>query len=259
MAVATQTRYCGRCGAPLTPGTGFCGRCGTPILWQPVAPQPVYAYAPAPPAVRRTTGSPGLAIALIAGGLIVVLVVAGLIVGGIALSQSSRGGHSACTVNCAPKFVTPLAEQASFKSTAYGFEVNYSPRWTVRSQDATGITLGTRIGQVVVKGTTGQSADEAVQATVSGLPSSQWQDVTALNRVKGAHLGEVQGVGAVYSANLVGASQTATKTRIGIVAAQKGNVTVVVFVADPADPKGFPNGLPDGQAVDYLCTEFVWG
>jgi zinc ribbon protein len=260
MAVATQTRYCGRCGAPLGPGAGFCGRCGTPVLIQAVAPpRPAYTYAPAPRAAYPAPGGPKLGAALIAGGLIAVLVVVGLVVGGIAVSQLARGGHSTCTANCAPKFVTPLAEQASFKSTAYGFTVNYSSRWTVRSSDANGVELGTRTGQVIVKGVKGQTADEAVRQTIFGLPTSQWQDITTVNGLKGAHIGEVQGVGAVYAANLIGTSQTAVKVRIGVIAAQFRDVTVIVFVADPADLKGAPNGIDDGQAVDYLCTEFNWG
>jgi zinc-ribbon domain len=262
MAVAAPMRYCGRCGAPLAPGAGFCGRCGTPVLMQAAqavpAPRPAYSYAPAPRAAYPAPGGPKLGTTLIAGGLIAVLVVVGLVVGGIAVSQLARSGQSACKSNCAPKFVTPLAEQASFRSTAYGFTVNYSSRWTVRSSDASGITLGTRVGQVIVKGVKGQSPDEAVRQTVFGLPTSQWQDITTVTTLKGAHLGEVQGVGGVYSANLIGTSQTAVKTRIGVVAAQFRDVTVVVFVADPADVK-LPNGIPDGQAVDYLCTEFDWG
>ena len=75
----------------------------------------------------------------------------------------------------------------------------------------------------------------------------------------GAHIGDQDGAGAVYSANLVGSSQTATKVRFAVIAATKGGVTVVVFAADPADPKNSPNGMPEGQEFDYLCTEFVWG
>jgi hypothetical protein len=28
---------------------------------------------------------------------------------------------------------------------------------------------------------------------------------------------------------------------------------------DPADTKNSPNGMPEGQDFDYLCTEFAWG
>ena len=243
MAVAAPVRYCGRCGAPLGPGAGFCGRCGTPVLAQAVPSPPVYRYAPAPPgypAARPAKLGP----VLVAGGLIAVLIVAGLIAGGIAVSRIARGGGaSQCTTNCPPKFVTPLPEQASFTSTAYRFQVNYSSRWTVRDQNAAGITLGTRLGTVQVTGSKGTSPDQAIQATIAALPSSKWQSVTPAGTLRGAHLGEVNGAGAVYSANLVGTSQAATKVRIAVVAATKGGVIVVVFASDP----------------DYLCTEFVWG
>jgi len=43
-----------------------------------------------------------------------------------------------------------------------------------------------------------------------------------------------------------------------VIAATRGDVTVIVFAVDPADPKGSPNGMPEGQAFDYLCTEFSW-
>ena len=258
MAVAAPTTYCGRCGAPLAPGAGFCGRCGTPVLMQAAPPPPAYRYAPAPPAYP-TAGQARLGGVLIAGGLILVLLVVGLVVGGIAVSQIGRGGPTTCTVNCPPKFVAPLPEQASFTSTAYKFQVNYSSRWTVRDQNAAGVTLGTRVGLVQVTGSKGPSPEQALQATISALPTSKWQDVTPLHGLRGARIGDVDGVGEIYSANLVGSSQTAAKVRIAVIAAAKGGVTVVVLASDPADPKGSPNGFPEGQEVDYLCTEFVWG
>lgn len=251
--------FCGRCGASLAPGARFCGRCGTPVMLQAAVAPPVYRYAPAPRAAYPTAGQARLAPALIAGGMIVILVIVALVAGGIAVSQIARGGHSTCTTNCPPKFVTPLPEEASYKSSLYKFQVNYSSRWTVRDQSNAGVTLGTRIGLVQVMGTTGQSPDQAVQSAVAALPSASWQDVTQLGALKGAHLGEVQGVGAIYSANLVGTSQTAAKVRLALIAASKNGVTVVVLAADPADPKGSPNGFPEAQEVDYLCTEFAWG
>ena len=258
MAVVTA-QYCGRCGAPLAQGSRYCGRCGTPVPTQAYAPPPPYSYAPALHATYPSPGQPRLAPALIAGGLIVVLVVVAAAVGAITLARVANGQHGTCTSNCPPKSVTPLPEQASYTSSAYRFTVNYSSKWTLRDQGPASVTIGTRIGLVQVTGATGQSPDQALQAAITALPSSQWQDVSQLNQVRGAHLGDVDGIGAMYSANLVGSGQTATKVRIAGIAASKGGVTVVVLASDPADTKGSPNGFPESQEIDYLCTEFAWG
>lgn len=250
--------YCGRCGAPVAPGSRFCGRCGTPVLQAAVA-TPMYSYAPAPPMAYPTAARAKLAPALIAGGLVAILLVVAVVAGGIVLSQLGRGGHSACTSNCPPKIVTPLPEQASYKSSVYKFQVNYSTRWTLRDQSGTGVTLGTRLGMVMVTGSAGTTPERAMHDAVFNLPSSSWQDVSLIGGLRGAHLGDVDGVGAMYSANLVGTSQTATRVRIAVIAANFKGVTVVVLAEDPADPKGSPNGFPEAQLVDYLCTEFVWG
>lgn len=223
----------------------------------PPGPPPAYQYARAPRA-RYATGQGKLAPALIAGGLVLVLVVVAVVVGGFAIAQFAAGRHSACTTNCAPKIVTPLPEEASFRSTKYNFVVSYSSAWTVRDQDESGVTLGTRIGSIEIFGTDGRSPDQAVDFVVASLPTSKWQDVTRVGRVRGAHVGDELGVGAVYSANLISGSQAAVKVRFAVIAATRGGVTVVVFAVDPADTKGSPNGMPDSQAFDYLCTEFSW-
>lgn len=196
---------------------------------------------------------------MVAGILVAVLLITALAVGGFAVSRFSGGpAHTTCTADCSPKFVTPLAEEASFRSTAYKFTVNYSSAWTVRSSDSYGVLLGTKVGSVQVVGASGANPQQAMQATVSALPTAKWQDVTPVKTLKGAHLGDQDGVGAIYAANLLGASQTATKVRFAVIAAAKGSVTVVVFAIDPADPKGSPNGMPESQEIDYLCTEFAW-
>src|SRR4051794_12238131 len=139
LMVTAVARFCGRCGAPLAPGAGFCGRCGTPVLAQqvyappPPGPPPAYQYARAPRA-QYGTGQGKLAPALIAGGLVVVLIVVAFLVGRVAIAQFANGKHSPCTTNCPPKIVTPLPEEASFRSTKYNFVVNYSSGWTVRDQ-----------------------------------------------------------------------------------------------------------------------------
>ena len=255
MAYPQMASYCGRCGAPLAPGSSYCGRCGTRVA-QVVAAAAPYPYPRVPYPER---GQFRLAPALIAGGLVVVLIVAAVVVGGIAVSQFASGNHSTCTSNCSPKFVTPLAEEASYRSATYRFQVNYPSAWTVRSQDSSGVLLGTKLGYVSVVGSSGTNPNQALQSTVSALPSTQFQDVTAVGPLKGARIGNQDGIGEIYAASFVGASQTAAKVRFAVIAATQHGVTVTVFALNPSDVKGYPNGMPEGQAIDYLCTEFVWG
>ena len=259
MAHQLAPHFCGRCGAPLAPGATYCGRCGTPVALQAVAAQPTYRYPSAPPPQYPTAGHYRLAPALIAGGLVVILIVAAVVVGGIAALQFTSGAHSTCTSNCSPKFGTPLAEEASWRSSAYKFQINYSSAWTIRSEDANGVVLGTKLGYVSVVGSSGSNTGQALQAIVAAVPSSQFQDVTAVSPLKGAHIGNQDGIGEIYSASFVGSSQTAVKVRFAVIAASQHNVTVAVFALNPSDVKDFPNGMPEGQAFDYLCTEFVWG
>ena len=258
MAVHMTTRYCGRCGSPLAPGAAFCGRCGTPAPLQVAAAQPFYRYPPAPPTAYARPRQQKITPLWIAGGLVVLLLVVAVAVGGFAVSQYNHATRPTCTQACAPKIVTPLAEEASFRSSAFGFHVNYQSAWTVRAQDANGVTLSTKLGEVQVTGMNGGSPDAVVQSIVSGLPSSRWQDVVFVTKLKGAHLGDQDGVGSVYAANLIGSSQTTTKVRFAVIAASRGNVIVAVFAVGPADPKNSPNGMPEGQVFDYLCTEFSW-
>ena len=252
-------RFCGRCGAQVAPGAPFCGRCGAPQVAQAVAAAPVYRYPIAPSAPGRPAERFRTSQVAIAGGLLIILAVVTVAVTAFAISRFTGGTKATCTSNCAPRIVTPLAEASTFHSSAYNFEVDYSSDWTVRSQDATGISLGTKIGLVQVQGTKGGlPLAQVVQATVMALPTAQWQNVVQVSDVKGAHIGDQDGIGFVYSANLLGSNSTSAKIRFAVIAATRGGVTVVIFAADPADPKNSPHGMPEAQSFDYLATEFRW-
>jgi hypothetical protein len=257
--MAVAVRFCGRCGAQLVPGAQFCGRCGAPALTQAVVAEPVYSYPVAQSAAYPTAGQFKLSQGLIAGALLLALAVVTVIVSAIAVSRFVGGSHTACTANCAPKILTPLPEGATYRSSAFNFQVNYSSRWNVRSEDSSSITLGTRVGSVQVVGTKGSQPAQALQAAVSALPSGTWQNVTLVSSLKGAHIGDQDGVGSLYSANLIGSSSAATTVRFALIAASRNGVTVVVFAVDPADPKSSPSGMPEAPEFDYLCTEFAWG
>lgn len=217
-----------------------------------------YAYPSA--AARPLTGLrrvSGAQIA-VAAALLIILAVVTVAVSAFAVSRVI-GTRTPCTSNCGARIVTPLPAPASYKSSAFGFQVDYNAGWTVRSQDSQAITLATKIGLLQVTGTkSGVPLDQVLQAAVTALPSSSWQDVVRVTDLKGAHIGDQDGIGAVYSANLIGTSATAAKVRFFVIAATKGGVTVVIFGADPADTKNFPLGIPEGQEFDALCQQFQW-
>jgi hypothetical protein len=258
--VAAQVRYCGRCGAQVPFGAPFCGRCGAPQVAQAAAAAPVYSYPMAPQAryqaARRWTSSQ----VAVAGGLLAILAIVTVAISIFAVSHALGGNHPTCTVNCAPKIVIPLPESAVYHSSAFNFEVDYNSTWTVRSQDANGISLGTKLGLLSVVGTKGAlPLTQVLDSTVSALPTAQWQDVARVSDLKGAHIGDQDGLGAVYSANLIGTNSTSAQVRLAVIVAQRGGITVVILVADPADPKNSPHGIPEGQSFDYVCSEFRWG
>jgi hypothetical protein len=262
--MAIQVGYCGRCGGPLAPGAVFCGRCGAPQVATalgapPMAPPAAYGYRLAQPGAFPGAGRVKMPQLMVVGGLVLILVVATVVVTGIAIARGI-GTHSTCTSDCGPKIVTPLAESSTYQSAAFKFEVDYSSSWKVRSQNGNGISLGTRYGFLDVTGSTsGQSLSQLIDATVSALPSSTWQGVSRVSDLKGAHIGDQGGLGAIYAANVIGSGATSTKARFAVIAATRGGVTVVIFAVDPADTKDFANGMPEGQDFDYLCQEFRWG
>lgn len=252
-------RFCGRCGAQLPFGATFCGRCGAPQFAEAVAAAPVYSYPMAPRATYTTARQYRTSQVAIAGGLLAILAIVTVGVSIFAVSQFIGGSRSKCTANCAPKIVTPLPESNTYTSASYKFQVDYSSDWTVRSQDANGISLGTKIGLLQVAGMSGgRPLSQVLQSTVSALPTAQWQDVAQVSDLKGARIGDQGGIGAVYSANRIGTNSTSAKVRFAVIVATRGGVTVVIFAADPADPTNSPHGMPEAQEFDYLCTEFRW-
>lgn len=254
-------RFCGRCGSPLAPGAPFCGRCGAPQQVSAVVAAPApYVYRAAPAGAFPGTRSPRLSQIMVAGGLIVILSVATVAISAFAVSRVIGGTHATCRADCSPKIVTPLPASSTYKSSAFKYEVDYNDQWTVRSSDANGISLGTKVGTLDVTGMKASTdLPGLIQGKVTTLPSATWQNVTRYADLKGAHVGDQDGLGAVYSANLVGSNAIATKVMFVVIAATRGGVSVVVFAVNPADLKNFPNGMEEGQQFDYVCQEFRWG
>jgi hypothetical protein len=230
----------------------------TAVAAPPPAPPAAYGYRIAQPGAFPAAGRVKVPPLMVVGALLVILAIATVAVSAFAVARA-LGTLTPCTANCSPKMVTPLTESSTYRSVAFKFEVDYDSAWKVRSQDASGISFGTRMGSLAVVGTSsGPSLTELIDATVAALPSSTWQSVSRVSDLKGAHIGDQDGLGAVYSANEVGSSATATKVRFAVMAATRGGVSVVIFAVDPANTKLYPNGMPEGQEFDYLCQEFRW-
>jgi hypothetical protein len=261
--MAVHALYCGRCGAPIAPGAVYCGRCGATqlaaaVAAPPAAPPAAYGYRIAQPGVFPGAGRARVPQAMVVGGLLLILAVAVVAVTAFAVSRVI-GTHPTCSANCGPKQIAPLPEANTYHSSAFGFEVDYSSNWTVLSQDAGGVSLKTSYGVLEVVGSkSGQSTAQLIDNRLAALPSSKWQSVTRVTDLKGAHIGDQDGQGAIYSANLIGSGATATKVRFAVIAATRGGVSVVIFALDPAAPQDFTNGIPEGEAFDYLCQEFRW-
>jgi hypothetical protein len=174
--------------------------------------------------------------------------------------RQAAASHKNCTANCSPQIIKPLPASATYRSSAYKFEVDYISRWTVRSQDASGVDLGTDLGEVSVIGAaTTAPQDQALQGVVAALPTATFQGVTRVMDIKGAHMGDQNGVGAIFAASTVTSNSKAVKVRFAVIVAAKNGVTVVMFALDPEDTANFVSGIPEGHLFDYMCTEFRWG
>lgn len=258
--MAIQPRFCGHCGSQVAPGAPFCGRCSAPQLAAAAVAAPAaYSYRIAQPGAFPGTRGPKLPQIMVAAGLLVILSAATVAVSAFAVSRVIGGTRTPCTANCSPKIVTPLPESNTYRSTTFKYEVDYNSQWTVRNQDGNGISLGTKIGNLDVTGMKASgSLSQLIQTTVAALPSATWQNVSQASDLNGAHIGDQDGLGAIYTADLVGSNATATKVVFVVIAATRGGLSVVIFAVNPADLKNYPNGMPEGQEFDYLCQEFRW-
>jgi hypothetical protein len=261
--MAISARFCGRCGAQVLPSSPFCGRCGATQLASatagpPMAAPAAYGYRLAQPGAFPMAGRVKLPQLMVLGGVLLILAIAVVAVSAFAISRAI-GTHSTCTANCGPKIVTPLTASSTYRSPTFKFVVDYDSTWKVQSQDANGVSLGTNDGALSIVGSkAGPSLSQLINATVAALPSSTWQSVSLVSDLKGAHIGDQDGLGAIYSANFVGSNATAIQVRFAVTAATSAGVSVVMFAVDQADTKNFANGMPEGQEFDYLCQEFSW-
>ena len=165
-----------------------------------------------------------------------------------------------CVQRCGPRDVPPLEQPVTYRSSVFGFEVDYPRRWSSQRQDGTTLVLKTALGgQFIVSGQrAGRSDQQLVMEMVGGLSSSRWQDVQALAPIRGAQIGFQSGAGTLYAAIYSPPGGVATRARLAVIAATRGDLSVQVMGIDPADTKSSPSGIPEDHAFDYVLSQFRW-
>jgi hypothetical protein len=168
-----------------------------------------------------------------------------------------------CLIHCPPpeanssaQVVTPRTEQKSFRSSSLGFQVEYSGKWKLDSSNAATAVFETHSGLLEVAGVTA-SPVQALTRRAAELPRSRLPDLRQAGPIHGAHIGIEQGVGVLYAGTLVpesGGGQ-GTEVRIALIAARRGNLTVLFTALVPYDTS---TGRLPADDIDYAMTEFLW-
>jgi hypothetical protein len=168
-----------------------------------------------------------------------------------------------CLIHCPPpeantsaQAVAPRAEQKNFRSSGLGFQVEYSDKWKLDSSSAAKAVFRTRDGLLEVAGVTASPA-QAIARRTAELPRSRVPDLRQAGPIHGAHIGIEEGVGVLYAGALVpesGGGQ-GTEVRIALIAARRGNLTMLFTALVPYDTR---TGRLPADDIDYAMTEFRW-
>lgn len=277
--------FCPQCGTARPPGAPVCVKCGTPFAVaarqpagargstraQPERPPPLPVAPPAasPAASHQyplsSSYRPALGSKLGHARLFVLLGGAlglGCILVVIAVYLFTPHGPPPCRFNCGPEIGTRLPEAATYRSDAFGFEVDYPSDWNVDQRSGTGIDLATYKGELKIRSDkAGKSLDQLIQDALAELPSASWQGVTPLHSIAGSHIGFQAGKGTEFAANLAPAAGQTQPMRVVILAATHGNLSVVVIAWNPYQPpknERNQSGMPESGIFDYVLAEFRW-
>ena len=217
-------------------------------------PQGLYPYRSVPP---REAAPPRLGWLRFFGVLLAVIVIGAVVV--TLLSAVLTPPEAApCTQRCGPTTGLAVPQPSTYHSSDFGFEVPYTDPWKVAQQDRRSVLFQTAAGQFMVYGqNAGRSDQQLVQEAIGNLPDSQFQSVTPVSSIRGAHVGYQDGAGAVFSATFLPQGGRAVRARVAVVAATRNRVSVTVVGIDPWVPQA-PNGIPESPQFDAALSEFHW-
>jgi hypothetical protein len=172
-----------------------------------------------------------------------------------------------CISHCPPPVLqshaaaaSGLAEGQTFAGTT-GFHVEYPRDWQVPNKGSNGVAFVTSHGSYLefVGGHTNKAAAQLIQERLSQIDPNKIPDLQTVGKILGAHVGTQEGVGILSQGTLVpqsGGGQ-GTVVRIGVMAAKRNGLSVVVFAIFQHQPSADQErGLV--QELDYALTEFRW-
>ena len=216
---------CPNCGHQ-TPHHTFCAECGVALR---ALPKQRGAPTGHPAASRLVTRSRVLGFGVFLG----IIAVAAVVIGAIA--PAGLKARCAADQQCGspPQLAAPLRNQRVWRSTAYGFTLEYSPaQWHISDQGATGVELTSDVAPVdlVIKGSTPTSPTELVQSQLSDLRGNVLglaSDPSAADTILGPAVGYRYGAGGAYVGAIDSPQGVQDQALLTVTAASSGQVGIV--------------------------------
>jgi hypothetical protein len=208
-------------------------------------------------AVGGTPGSGALGAAAVVAMVIGPLAVSALAVPAGVARFAERPARP-CTSYCGPARVAPIPASSVYHSSAFGYDVAFSQPWEANQQDGQSLVLLSGAQTLMVVGKPAGKTDQQLsQEALAALPDAQFQTITRLGPIRGAHIGAQKASGGMYSATFLPDAGTTIQVRIAVMAATRGEVSVTVLAWSPFDASA-PNGIDNGSTIDDVLSQFRW-
>jgi ribosomal protein L32 len=217
---------CPNCGRQ-TPQHAFCAECGVALR---ALPKQRGAPIGHPAQTRLLTRSRAVGFAAFLG----ILAVAAIVIGAVA----PAGPKARCTPHqqcgAPPQLARPLLNERLWRSTAYGFTLEYAPsQWHISDQGATGVELTSDVAPVdlLIRGTAPDAPNALVHGALSDLRGNVLGlagDPSPANAILGPAVGYRYGAGGAYVGAIDSPQGVQDQALVTVTAAASPRVGIVV-------------------------------
>jgi hypothetical protein len=221
---------CPNCGQQ-TPQHTFCANCGVALRALPKRRgQPRTAAQPQPSPTRLVTRSRTLGFAAFVAALAIALVVIRVIAP--ANAQPRCAGATQC--GQPPQLAAPLRNETVWRSSAYGYQLEYSPtQWRISREGSAGVELTSRVAPValLIRGVSPAAPESLVQAAAADLRGNVLglaSDPAAADRILGPAVGYRYGSGASYVGAIDSPQGVQDQALLTVTAASSSQLGIVV-------------------------------